>query len=85
MAAKDADGEAYITIVGDNQKPYYQDFVPNIKVMDKLFEYVLDRHPNFMPFENEEKKSEPEDDIVVATLKKENKIPKAHVHTYKKK
>jgi len=53
--------------------------------MDKLFEYVLDRHPNLMSPENEDKNYDPEDDMVVATLKKQTKIPKAHVPTYKKK
>jgi len=53
--------------------------------MNKLFEYVLDRHPNFMPAETGEKDSDSEDEIIVATLKKDNKIPKAHVHSYKKK
>jgi len=52
--------------------------------MDKLFEYVLDRHPNFMPTETQEKDSDSEDDIIVATLKRQDKIPKAHVRTYKK-
>jgi len=86
MAAKvSQQAETTITIVGDNRKPYDQDFVPNNKVMDKLFEYVLDRHPNFMSPENEDKNYDPEDDMVVATLKKQTKIPKAHVPTYKKK
>jgi len=57
MAAEVSQGETYITIVGDNQKPYDQDFVPNNKVMDKLFEYVFDGHPNFMPPEKKEKNS----------------------------
>ena len=52
--------------------------------MDKLFEYVLDRHPNFMPTETQEKDSDSEDDIIVATLKRQDKIPKAHVPSYKK-
>ena len=51
MAAKATEGEATITIYGDNKKPFDQDFVADHKVMDKLFEYVLDRHPNFMPAE----------------------------------
>ena len=85
MAAKDADGEAYITIYGDNKKPYDQDFVADKRVMNKLFEYVLDRHPNFMPAETGKKDSDSEDEIIVATLKKDNKIPKAHVCSYKKK
>jgi len=84
MAAKDAGGDATITIYGDNKKPYDQDFVADKKVMDKLFEYVLDRHPNFMPTETQEKDSDSEDDIIVATLKRQDKIPKAHVQTYKK-
>ena len=84
MAAKATEGEATITIYGDNKKPFDQDFVADHKVMDKLFEYVLDRHPNFMPAETNEMESDSDDDIIVASLKKDNKIPKAHVRSYKK-
>jgi len=85
MAEKNAAGVASITIAGDNRKKYAQDFVGDKKVMDKLFDYLLDRHPNFMPSETVEKNSDSEDDIVIANYKKVNKIPKAHVCSYKKK
>jgi len=52
--------------------------------MNKLFDYVLDRHPNFMPVETNEMESHSDDDIIVASLKKDKKIPKAHVRSYKK-
>jgi len=84
MAAKATDGEATITIYGDNKKPFDKDVVADKKVMNKLFDYVLDRHPNFMPVETNEMESDSDDDIIVASLKKDNKIPKAHVRSYKK-
>ena len=77
MAAKETKGETHITIVGDNKKPLEKDFVADEKVMDQLFEVLLDRHPNFMPSVNEEESDE-------VKTKKQEKIPKAHVPTMKK-
>jgi len=84
MAVKQSGEDATITIYGDNRKPFDQDFVADKKVMDKLFEYVLDRHPNFMPTETQEMSCDSDDDIIVATLKRQEKVPKGHVRTYKK-
>jgi len=69
MAAKESKGETHITIVGDNKKPLEKDFVPDEKVMDQLYEVLLDRHPNFMPSVNEEESDE-------VKTKKTEKIPR---------
>jgi len=76
--------ETNITVVGDYKKPYQNDFIADEKVMEKLFEYVLDRHSNFMPSESKDVPSETEEEPLKAQPKKLNKIPKAHVCTIKK-
>jgi len=50
---EEAAGETTIVIVGDNRDICKKDFVPDPKVMECLFERLLDCHPKFqLPIEN---------------------------------
>jgi len=49
MAAEEATRETTVAIVDDDRKFCKKDFVPDEKVMDCLFQRVLDHHPKFMP------------------------------------
>ncbi len=49
LAFQDSNGEASITVVGEDEPPFLKDYLPDEEVMESLFKSVLDCHPNFIP------------------------------------
>jgi len=49
LAFQDSNGEASITVVGEDEPPFLKDYLPDEEVMESLFKSVLDHHPNFIP------------------------------------
>ena len=49
LAFQDSNGEASITVAGEDEPPCLKDYLPDEEVMESLFKSVLDHHPNFIP------------------------------------
>jgi len=49
LAFQDSNGEASITVVGEDEAPFLKDYLPDEEVMESLFKSVLDCHPNYIP------------------------------------